>query len=61
MTFCIQLNQNTSISRDVTAAYIEDVQTVVLQRYVMAIFTYDIRHFGEAPKREQRKEPWGRH
>ena len=55
------LNQNTSISRDVTAAYIEDVQTVVLQRYVMAIFTYDIRHFGEAPKREQRKEPWGRH
>jgi hypothetical protein len=49
------LNQNTSISRNVTPAYIEDIQTVVLQRYVMVIFTYDIRHFGEAPKREARR------
>lgn len=49
------LNQNTSISRTITPAYIEDIQTVVLQRYVMAIFTYDIRHFGEAPKQEERK------
>ncbi len=48
------LNQNTSISRTVTAAYIEDVQTVVLNRYVMATFTYNIRHFGEAPEREER-------
>jgi hypothetical protein len=47
------LNQNTSISRNVTPAYIEDVQTVVLQRYIMAIFTYDIRNFGEAPKEEE--------
>jgi hypothetical protein len=49
------LNQNTSISRNVTPAYIEDVQTVVLQRYIMAIFTYDIRNFGEAPKEEERE------
>jgi hypothetical protein len=48
------LNQNTSISRNITPAYIEDVQTVVLQRYIMAIFTYDIRNFGEAPKEEER-------
>lgn len=49
------LNQNTSIARNVTPAYIEDVQTVVLQRYLMAIFTYDIRNFGEAPKEEERE------
>jgi hypothetical protein len=48
------LNQNMSISRNITPAYIEDVQTVVLQRYIMAIFTYDIRNFGEAPKEEER-------
>lgn len=54
------LNQNTSISRTVTAAYIEDVQTVVLNRYVMATFTYNIRHFGEAPQREEKRKgpPW---
>lgn len=49
------LNQNTNISRNITAAYIEDVQTVVLQRYVMAIFTYDIRHFGKAPQKQERR------
>jgi hypothetical protein len=54
------LNQNTSISRTVTAAYIEDVQTVVLNRYVMATFTYNIRHFGEAPQQEEKRKgpPW---
>lgn len=55
------LNQNTSISRTITAAYIEDVETVVLQRYVMATFTYNIRHFGKAPQQEEkRKGPWDR-
>lgn len=45
------LGQNTSIQRNVTATYIEDVRNVVLQRYYMLTFTYQFRHFtgGEAP------------
>lgn len=41
------LGQNNSISRNVTDVFIEDVQTEVLQRYVMLNFTYNIRHFGK--------------
>jgi hypothetical protein len=39
------LMQNNSITRNVTETYIEDLQTVVLQRYLMATFTYNIRNF----------------
>jgi len=39
------LNQNNSIARNVTETYVEDVQTVVLQQFVMLTFTYNIRHF----------------
>ena len=39
------LNQNTSIARNVTSAYIEDVQTSVLQRYLLLTFTYNLRAF----------------
>jgi hypothetical protein len=37
------LGQNRSISRNVTDAYYEDVQTNILQRYFMLMFTYNIR------------------
>jgi hypothetical protein len=37
------LAQNRAIQRNVTAAYVEDVQTTVLQRYFMLMFTYNIR------------------
>lgn len=37
------LGQNQSIQRNVTAAYYEDVQTTILQRYFMLMFTYNIR------------------
>jgi hypothetical protein len=40
------LNQNTSIWRNVSDAYVEDVRTNVLQRYFMLTFTYNIRYFG---------------
>lgn len=40
------LNQNTSIWRNISDAYVEDVQTNVLQRYFMLTFTYNIRYFG---------------
>jgi hypothetical protein len=39
------LNQNNSLARNTTATYIEDVQTNVLQQYVMLSFKYDLRHF----------------
>jgi uncharacterized membrane protein YgcG len=39
------LGQNRSISRNITEAYIEDLQTNALQRFVMLSFTYNLRHF----------------
>lgn len=39
------LNQNNSISRDVTETYIEDRRTNVLTRYFMLMVTYNIRNF----------------
>ena len=37
------LAQNRAIQRNVNVAYVEDVQTTVLQRYFMLMFTYNIR------------------
>ncbi|SFQ69163.1 outer membrane beta-barrel protein [Hymenobacter arizonensis] len=37
------LGQNRAIQRNVTEAYYEDVQTTILQRYLMLMFTYNIR------------------
>ncbi len=39
------LNQNTSLSRNITETYVEDVQTNVLQQYFMLSFKYDLRNF----------------
>lgn len=41
------LNQNNSISRNVTDLYVEDVRTNALQRFFMLTFNYQIRNFGE--------------
>lgn len=40
------LNQNTSVSRTVNDAYIEDLKSTVLGRYALLTFTYSIRNFG---------------
>jgi len=60
------LGQNRSISRNVTDAYYEDVQTNILQRYFMLMFTYNIRSgnviaptAGEGGSREGRGEGRG--
>ncbi|MDP5170348.1 MAG: TonB-dependent receptor family protein [Bacteroidia bacterium] len=39
------LGQNTSISRNATEIYIQDLQQTVLQRYVMLSFRYQLRNF----------------
>lgn len=39
------LNQNTAINRLVTEAYIEDSRSLVLNRYYLLTFTYNIRNF----------------
>ena len=51
------LEQNNSIQRNVTEAYIEDIRTAVLQRYLMLTFTYNLRNFGGGtpPQQEERR------
>lgn len=44
------LNSNNSIVRNVTANYIEDVESRVLNRYFMITATYNLRNFGSASK-----------
>ncbi|PQA52858.1 TonB-dependent receptor domain-containing protein [Siphonobacter curvatus] len=39
------LNQNNSISRNTTETYVEDTRTLVLSRYFMLTFTYNLRNF----------------
>ena len=42
------LKQNTSVSRNTTETYYEDVKTTILQRYFMLNFTYNIKYFKQA-------------
>lgn len=46
------LNQNISVTRNIADTYIEDRQTVILHRYFMLKFTYNLRKFGEKKKKE---------
>jgi hypothetical protein len=43
------LKQNQSINREVTANYIQDTQSQVLQQYFMLTFTYSLKNFGKPP------------
>ncbi len=50
------LNNNNSITRNVTESYIEDVKSNVLNRYYMVTLTYNLRNFGtKAPETKESK------
>ncbi|WP_343631316.1 outer membrane beta-barrel protein [Fluviicola sp.] len=50
------LNNNNSITRNVTESYIEDVKSNVLNRYYMVTLTYNLRNFGtKAPETKETK------
>jgi outer membrane beta-barrel protein/carboxypeptidase-like protein len=58
------LEQNQSITRNVTETYIEDIRSKVLQRYLMLTFAYNFRNYNSGKKetkseREDRGR-WGR-
>ena len=40
------LNQNISVSRVVRENYIQDTESIILKRYFLLTFTYNIRNFG---------------
>lgn len=48
------LEQNQSIKRNVTEIYIEDLRSMVLQRYAMLTFTYNFRNFSTGKQIQQR-------
>ncbi len=52
------LEQNQSIRRNVTEIYIEDLRSMVLQRYAMLTFTYNFRNFstGKQIQQQERKD-----
>ena len=43
----IQLSESGNMVEKSAEAYVEDVQSNVLQRYFMLTFTYNLRHFSE--------------
>jgi hypothetical protein len=47
------LKQNSSIVRNTTETYYEDVRTNVLQQYFMLTFTYNIKYFKETKKAQE--------
>lgn len=51
------LNNNNSITRNVTETYIEDVESNVLNRYFMFTLTYNLRNFGTAPATSKTQAP----
>jgi hypothetical protein len=51
------LNNNNSITRNVTESYIEDVKSNVLNRYYMMTLTYNLRNFGTKAAETKETKP----
>lgn len=49
------LKQNSSIARNTTATYLEDVNSLVLKQYFMLSFTYTLRAFGMGGQQQRRE------
>ncbi|MBK8390827.1 MAG: TonB-dependent receptor [Saprospiraceae bacterium] len=49
------LKQNNNVNRDITEIYIQDSERMVLQRYFMVTFTYNLRHFSTGTSAEDYK------
>ncbi|MCX7767495.1 MAG: outer membrane beta-barrel protein [Flavobacteriales bacterium] len=52
------LRSNVSIARQVTESYLEDVNTNLLQRYLMVTFTYTLKKFGFRGNFKTAPEPY---
>ena len=51
------LNQNNNISRSVTASTIRDTRTNAFQRYVLVMFTYNLKNFnGQQPPGQRQQD-----
>jgi hypothetical protein len=50
------LNQNRSITRNVTEIYTEDVQSMALRRYFMGTVTYTLKKIGSAKSDDKPKD-----
>ena len=55
-----KIPENQSISREITANYIQDTQSQVLQQYFMLTFTYSLKNFGKAKPTMNRERRAGR-
>ncbi len=60
------LNQNQSVVRNTGDTYVEDVRSLVLKRYVLVSFIYNLRQFGAAvpannglPSQNRQNRPFG--
>lgn len=50
------LNQNRSITRDVTESYVQDQTNQVLRQYFMLTFTYKLKTFGKGKPQENNRQ-----
>lgn len=50
------LNQNANVRRNITETFVEDIQTNVLQQYVLFSFTYNLRRFSKGMDEDKYKE-----
>jgi hypothetical protein len=50
------LNQNANVRRNISETFVEDIQTNVLQQYVLFSFTYNLRRFSKGMDEDKYKE-----